>query len=205
MELTKILPNFPNGDAPFAPFYLDLRSAPLSEDQFDELCKNHDELKFEVSSKGQLIIVSPTSPETGWRNAKLICEVGKWSKKASGVAFDSSTFFTFPNGAKLSPDVSWMSLSKWETISPAERRQNSHFVPDFVIELLAPSDNVEYVKAKMDEYIGNGVRLGWLIDPMEKKIHIYRENGETEVLDDPELVSGENVLPGFELNLRELW
>jgi Uma2 family endonuclease len=102
-------------------------------------------------------------------------------------------------------DVSWMPKEKWENLSPSERRKFSRVIPDFVIELRSPSDYLGDVQEKMTEYIENGVRLGWLIDPIERKVHIYRANGETEILENPEKISGENVLPGFELEVREIF
>ena len=191
---------------PTEPVTLDFHGAPLTEEQFEELCRNSPDLKFELSSKGELIIVPPTSPDSGWRNSDLITEVVLWSRKdKTGIVFDSQTLFTFPNNAKRSPDVSWMTREKWEALSPSERRRFSRVVPDFVIEMLSPSDNLADTQAKMVEYIENGVRLGWLIDPMDKKVYIYRANGEVEILDDPEIVSGEDVLVGFELKVRKIW
>lgn len=185
---------------------LDFHSARLTEAQFEELCRNHTDLKFEMSAKGELIIVPPTSPESGWRNSDLITEVNLWSRKDNtGIVFDSSTMFTLPNGAKRSPDVSWMTKEKWESLSPSERQKFSRVVPDFVIELLSPTDNLSDAQEKMEEYIENGVRLGWLIDPLEQKVHIYRANGEKEILDNPEKISGEDVLKDFELNVRKIW
>ena len=191
---------------PTQPLTLDFHSARLTEEQFEELCRNHSDLKFEMSAKGELIIVPPTSPESGWKNTKLTTQTEIWSEKdKTGIVFDSSTMFTLPNGAKRSPDVSWMTKEKWESLSPSERRKFSRVVPDFVIELVSPTDNLEEAREKMEEYVENGVRLGWLIDPVEQKVHIYRANGETEILDNPEKVSGEDILEGFELNVREIW
>lgn len=191
---------------PAQPFSLDFRSARLTDEQFEELCRHNNDLKFEMSSKGELVIVPPTSPESGWRNTDLTTEVNIWSRKdKTGIVFDSSTMFTLPNGAKRSPDVSWMRLEKWENLSPSERRKFSRVVPDFVIELRSPSDFLGDVQDKMTEYIENGVRLGWLIDPLERKVHVYCANGETEVLENPETISGEDVLPGFVLKVREIF
>jgi len=191
---------------PTEPVTLDFHGAPLTEEQFEELCRNSPDLKFELSSKGELIIVPPTSPESGWKNTKLIARTDNWSEKDdSGLVFDSQTLFTLPNGSKRSPDVSWMTKEKWEALSPSERKKFSRVVPDFVIELLSPSDNLVDTQAKMVEYIENGVSLGWLNDPMEQKVHIYRANGEVEILNDPETVSGEDVLKGFELKVRDIW
>jgi Uma2 family endonuclease len=178
----------------------------LTDEQFENLCKNHPDLKFELDAKGDLIIVPPTSPESGWKNSELIIEIGIWSRNdGTGVVFDSSTMFTLPNGAKRSPDVSWMPRGKYNTLSEEEKETFSKIVPDFVIELRSPSDNLKPIENKMDEYIKNGVKLGWLIDPLKKKVHIYRENGEIEILNNPKLVSGENVLNGFALDISRLW
>ena len=187
-------------------FSLDFHSARLTEEQFEELCRHNRDLKFEMSAKGELIIVPPISPESGWKNTKLTTKTDIWSENDNtGIVFDSSTMFTLPNGAKRSPDVSWMRLEKWEKVSPSERRKFSRVVPDFVIELLSPSDILTDTQAKMEEYIENGVSLGWLIDPAEQKVHVYRANGEVEILDNPETVSGEDVLKDFNLNVREIW
>jgi Uma2 family endonuclease len=187
-------------------FSLDFHSARLTDEQFEELCRNNRDLKFELSAKGELIIVPPTSPESGWKNTKLITATEIWSEKnGTGIVFDSSTLFTLPNDAKRSPDVSWMPKQKWESLSPSERRKFSRVVPDFVIELLSPTDDLGDTQAKMDEYIENGVRLGWLIDPAERKVYIYRADGSNETLDNPTELSGENVLPGFKLDVTKIW
>jgi Uma2 family endonuclease len=191
---------------PSQPFTLDFHSARLTEQQFEELCRNNRDLKFEMSAKGELIIVPPTSPESGWKNTKLTTRTEIWSEiNNTGIVFDSSTMFTLPNGAKRSPDVSWMTKEKWESLNAFERQKFSRVVPDFVIELLSPTDNLVDTQTKMKEYIENGVRLGWLIDPIEQKVYVYRIGGEVEILDNPEKVSGEDVLNGFELNVREIW
>jgi Uma2 family endonuclease len=188
------------------PFSLDFHSARLTEEQFEELCRNHPDLKFELSAKGELIVMPPTSMESGWRNSDLNFEVVSWARHdKTGIVFDSSTMFTFPNGAKRSPDVSWILKERIEALSLAERQKFARIVPDFVIELRSPSDSLGDLQNKMAEYIAAGVRLGWLIDPIEQKVHVYRANGEVEVLDNPENVSGEDVLKGFELKVRGIW
>ncbi len=191
---------------PTEPFWLDFHSARLTDEQFEELCRNNRDLKFEMSSQGELIIVPPTSPESGWRNSELNFEMVKWSKQdGTGIVFDSSTLFTLPNSAKRSPDVSWMTKEKWEQVSPSERRKFSRVVPDFVIELLSPTDNLQDTQAKMKEYIANGVRLAWLIDPMGRRVYVYRAGADVEVLDEPVSLSGEDVLPRFELRVDAIW
>ncbi len=194
------------GRVPYFPFSLNFNSAPLTEEQFEELCRSHSDLKFEMTSKGELIIVAPTSPESGWKNSKLTSRTDIWSEtNNTGIVFDSSTMFTLPNGAKRSPDVSWMTKEKWEALSPSEQRKFSRVVPDFVIELMSPSDTLSETQEKMGEYIENGVRLGWLIDPVARMVYVYRETGEVEVLDSPETLSGEEVLRGFELSVGDIW
>lgn len=187
-------------------FSLDFHSARLTEEQFEELCRNHADAKFELSANGELIVMPPTSLDAGWKNTRLTTDTEIWSRSdQSGIVFDSSTMFTLPNGAKRSPDVSWMSRDKWDDLSPSDRRKFTRVVPDFVIELRSPTDYLGDIQETMSEYIENGVQLGWLIDPIEQKVHIYRANRKIEILNDPETVSGENVLKGFALNVREIW
>ena len=188
------------------PISLDFHSARLTERQFEELCRNHPDLKFELSAKGELIVMPPTSMESGWRNSDLNFEVLKWAREdKTGIVFDSSTMFTFPSGAKRSPDVSWILKERVEALTLAERQKFARLVPDFVIELRSPSDSISDLQEKMAEYIASGVRLGWLIDPLEQKVYVYRAGGAVEILDNPENVSGEDVLRGFELNVRRIW
>ena len=177
----------------------------LTDEQFESLCRNHPDLNLEMSAEGELIIVPPTLPYTGEKNADLIFEVSLWSRKdKTGIVFDSSSLFTFPNGAKRSPDVSWVKREKWDNLSDAEKKRFSRLVPDFVIELRSQSDSLKTLKKKMAEYIANGVRLGWLIDPIEQKVHVYRASGDVEILENPKTISGEDVLKDFELNLEQI-
>lgn len=188
------------------PLTIDFHGAHLTDEQFEALCRDNRDMKFEMSAKGELIFVAPTSPDSGWKNSDINFEVVKWSKDdGTGIVFDSSTLFIFPNGAKRSPDVSWMSKERWEQVPPSERRKFARVVPEFVIELRSPSDSLVATREKMEEYVDNGVQLGWLIDPDNRIVHIYRGNGEVEVLENPEIVSGEDVLPGFELHVRQIW
>jgi len=190
----------------YVPTVFDFSPLRLSDEQFESLCRNHPDLNLEMSAEGELIIVAPTLPDTGLKNNELNFMVTQWAKRdKTGIVFDSSSLFTFPNGAKRSPDTSWVLREKWDVLSDAERKRFSKLVPDFVIELRSSSDSIKSLKKKMLEYIENGVRLGWLIDPLEQKVHIYRANGEVKVLNNPETVSGEDVLNGFELNVREIW
>ncbi len=148
----------------------------------------------------------PTGGETGIRNFTLIGNFFNWLEKdKSGVGFDSSTVFKLPNGAKRSPDLAWAKNEKWNALSAEEKKKFPPLCPDFVVELRSPSDSLVNLQNKMKEYIENGAALGWLIDPLEKKVHVYRPDTEIEVLDNPKQVSGEPLLKGFSLNVKKLW
>jgi Uma2 family endonuclease len=191
-------------------FYLNppykLRFGRFSDEQFETVCRKHPDLKFELTSKGELLIMPPTLPDTGWKNSRLNTRTDIWSLETnSGIVFDSSTIFTLKSGAKRSPDVAWVKRESWDKFTDEQKKKVSKITPDFVIELRSENDTIKALQAKMREYIENGVRLGWLIDPKTRKVHIYRENGEVEVLENPEKLSGENVLTGFELNVQEIF
>lgn len=178
----------------------------LSDKQFELLCSKNRDFRIEQTAEGELIIMPPTLPDSGWRNNDLSTDVTVWNRKSkTGIVFDSSTYFTLPNGARRSPDVTWMRREKWDSLTPQQRKTVSRIVPDFVIELRSSTDTLKSLQAKMHEYIQNGVKLGWLIDPKNRKVHIYRANGEVEVLENPEKLSGEDVLVGFELNVQEIF
>lgn len=190
----------------YLPAVLDFSPLRLSEEQFDNLARNQPDLNIELTAEGELVILAPTTIDTGWKNADLIFFVNQWAKNnRNGKVFDSSSLFTLSNGAKRSPDVAWVSGAQWNALPEEEKGRFARLAPDLVIELRSKSDRLYDVQDKMTEYISNGVRLGWLIDPFEKKVHIYRAGGEIEILEDPETVSGEDVLQGFELPVREIW
>lgn len=178
----------------------------ISDEHFEKICRKNRDFRIEQTAEGELILMPPTLPDTGWKNTKLTTRTENWSEfNNAGVVFDSSTFFTLPNGARRSPDVAWIRREKWENWSSEKRRESSDIVPDFVIKLRSSTDSVKTLQNKMTEYIENGVLLGWLIDPQTQKVHIYRENGKVEILENPKTVSGEDILQGFELNVQEIW
>ena len=185
---------------------LDFRAIEMTGDQFVRFCADNRDLRFELTAEKELIVMPPANPDTGWRNGLLTARLVIWSQQdGSGLSFDSSTGFTFPNGAVRSPDSSWVSRERWEALSRDEKRRFSQLVPDFVLEIRSPSDRLPDLQAKMAEYIDNGVRLGWLIDCDARTVEVYRPGQEVERLDQPDAVSGGPVLPGFELNLVEIW
>ncbi|AUT00461.1 hypothetical protein CLI64_08695 [Nostoc sp. CENA543] len=178
----------------------------LTDEQFYQLCIANDKWRIELTAQGELIIMPPTGGESGIRNSDLNLEIGLWNRQAKlGKVFDSSTEFRLANGAFRSPDVAWVKKERWEALTAEQRRRFPPLSPDFVIELRSETDSLKKLRAKMQEYRDNGVRLGWLIDPQTPLVEIYRPGLEVETLnfsiDQPPQLSGEDVLPGFVLDL----
>jgi len=177
----------------------------LTDEQFFDLCQQNRDYRFERTATGEIIIMPPTGGDTGRRNIKIATQLETWSSQNNlGVAFDSSTGFKLPNGADRSPDAAWIKRERWDTLTAEQKRKFPPICPDFVIELRSPTDRIETVRAKMREYIENGVRLGWLIDPETQTVEIYRPYREVETLNSPTTLSGEDVLPRFVLNLQQI-
>ncbi len=188
------------------PFRLNVQATRLSEEQFVDLCQENRDLRFELTAEKELVIMAPTGSETGWRSGEVFYSLTDWAKKdGTGLSFDSSTGFRLPNGAIRSPDASWVILERWQALTQDQRRSFAPLCPDFVLELRSSSDSLSTLQDKMQEYIDNGARLGWLIDPMEKTVHIYRPGHSVERRDNPDTVSGAPVLSGFVFQLREIW
>ncbi|MCI0525500.1 MAG: Uma2 family endonuclease [Acidobacteria bacterium] len=176
---------------------------PLSDDEFWEFCARNRELRIEMTREGQMIIMLPVSAEGSSRNFLLTGRFGVWVEAdGTGVGFDSSGGFKLPNKAKRSPDVSWMRRERWEALTDKERKRFVPLCPDFVVELRSATDRLNKLQQKMEEYIENGAQLGWLIDPIEKKVHVYRPGKTVEILDQPKEISGEPLLKGFALKLE---
>ena len=193
---------------PTAPAVLALKvqSVGLTDEQFEKLCQDNPDLRIELTSRGELIIMPPTGMKTGWRNSKITGRLLEWTEKdGSGLSFDSSTLFTLPDGSKRSPDASWIRRERVEKLSQEEQAGFAAIVPDFVIELRSPSDRWPVLEEKMLDYMRNGVQLAWLIDPTSKRVCIYRPNQPVETLDNPETVSAEPELPDFTFNVQEIW
>ena len=177
----------------------------MTEEQFFQLCQKNPDLRFEKNAKGDLIIMSPTGGETGNRNFEIYLDLGIWNRQRKlGVAFDSSTGFKLPNGANLSPDAAWIPIEKWNNLTPEQRTKFLPLCPDFLIELMSPSDSLSDTRKKMKEYLENGMRLGWLINPKNQQVEIYRAGKEVEILDSAETLSGEDILPGFILEMTRI-
>ena len=180
---------------------LNLETVNLTDAQFDALCQKNRDWKFERTVKGELIIMSPVGGMSGGREASLISLLWLWNDRTNlGIVFSSSTIFRLPNGGDRSPDAAWIELSRWENLTLAEKEGFPPICPDFVIELRSRTDSLKLLKEKMEEYLDSGLKLGWLINPQQQQVEIYRGDRSVEIVDFPVRLSGENVLPGFVLN-----
>lgn len=182
---------------------LDLQPADLklSDEQFYHLCQGNRDLRLERTATGKLVIMPPTGWGTGNRNLRLGQRLGNWADEdGTGIVFDSSTGFRLPNGAIRSPDVAWVRQDRLTALNP-DPNQFLPLCPDVVIELRSANDSLSSLQAKMQEYLVNGLQLGWLINPQDQQVEIYRPDQEVEVLQDPDFLSGEAVLPNLQLSL----
>jgi len=178
----------------------------VTPEQFEQLCRKYRDLRLELTSTGELIVMPPAGNTTSMRNADLTYQLTAWAKRNStGVCFDSSTIFALPNNARRSPDGAWLTREKWDSLTPREKDGFAHICPDFVVELRSRTDRLPPLLRKMEEYIANGAALGWLIDPQSRRVYVYRPDHEVVILENPETVSGDPLLPGFELTTTELW
>jgi len=178
----------------------------LTDEAFEQLCHSNPSLHLERTAQGDLIAMTPAGSETGFRNADLLGQLWHWNRQQQlGIVFDSSAGFTLPNGAIRSPDVAWIEKTRWTAISPEQRRKFAPICPDFVLELKSPSDDLAPLQAKLEEYLDNGARLGWLLDPTLNIVHCYRPGQPPELLHRPARLSGEAVLPHFTMDLTLIW
>ncbi|MEO0409510.1 MAG: Uma2 family endonuclease [Cyanobacteria bacterium P01_A01_bin.135] len=185
------------------PLKVDLTHIPLSDAQFHQLCLNNPNLTIERDPQGALIFMSPVGGESGNTELELGIDLGIWNRRTKlGKVFSSSTLFKLPGGGDRSPDVAWVALSRWQSLTPEQRQKFPPIAPDFVIELRSPTDGLSALQDKMQEYIASGVRLGWLINPQQQQVEIYRQ-GSKEVRSLPAELSGEAILPGFTLTIEK--
>ena len=189
--------------------YLTLRMNPaikLTDDQFFELCQINRDLRLERTSKGDIIIMAPAGGETSTRNSSITGQLYYWTKRdGTGIAFDSSAGFKLPNGAERSPDAAWVSHKRLAQLTPAQKKKFIPLCPDFVVELLSPTDSLIVTQAKLVEYMENGARLGWLIHADARKIYVYRPDNPVEELNDVTEISADPELSGFVLDLHDIW
>lgn len=177
--------------------------SPMSDEEFFQFCQINDTLEFERDSHGNIILMSPTGTFTGNFHPHILAAVYNWNAESGlGEVFDSAAGFTLPNSAVRAPDVSWIEKSRWATITSEMNKDRFIAIcPDFVVEVRSDSDGLKYLVNKMKEYVENGTKLGWLIDRLEKKVRIFRADGSIETVEINVTLSGEDVLPGFSLNL----
>ena len=188
------------------PVALDVHSVKLTDEQFYQLCQDNEDLRLELTAEGELIIMAPTGGTTGVRNATIGARLTVWAEvDGTGVSFDSSTMFCLPNGAKRSPDAAWVRREKWDALSEKERESFVPLCPDFVLELRSATDSLSALQEKMQEYMANGAQFGLLLDPRSKQAYVYRPNQTVERLDNPQTIAGDPVLPGFVLDLKDIW
>lgn len=190
-----------------APLVLRTRPAiDMTDDEFFGFCQLNRDLRFERTAEGDIVVMAPTGALTGARNIRLAAQVSTWADRdGTGRAFDSSTGFVLPNGATRSPDVAWIQRARLAGLTAEQKEKFLPLCPDFVIELRSPSEALATLQEKMREYVANGTQLGWLIDPVQRHVHVYRADGTVEHLHGPTRLSGEPVLPGFGLDLTPIW
>ena len=199
----------PVAPEPFGPIVLKLNPLlRLTDEQLAELCSLNDALRIERNAQGDLEFMPPTHPTSDNRNSRITARLDNWAEgDGAGAAFDATAGFTLPNGALRSPDAAWILKSRLAELTEEDRRGFWRISPDFVIELRSPSDRLPGLHAKMDEYMENGVRLGWLIDPLDprRRVYVYRPGAPVAILEGPETLSGAPELPGFILDLQSIW
>ena len=178
----------------------------MTSELFEQFCALNDDMRIELTAEGTIEIMPPTKAGTGNRNIKIATQLEIWTSiDDSGLAFDSSEGFTLPNGAVRSPDACWISRARYDALTAEEKGMFTPLCPDFVVELRSVSDRLSAVRAKMDEYMANGARLGWLLDPLQQQAHVYRPGAQPEILDNPDSLSADPELPGFVLDLTRIW
>jgi Uma2 family endonuclease len=208
MMSTAILPAM---DPELAQYYVNnpiqmLPAVSMTQDQFFDFCQQNRKLRFERTAKGELIVMPPAGGESSVQNLSVAAQLYNWCKRVGvGKAFDSSGGFILPSGANRSPDASWISPEQLAVITPEQMKRFVPVCPFFLVELLSPSDSLKKTQEKMVEYIANGCKLGWMIVPDKKQVHVYRPDQPVQVLDNPQTVSGDPELPGFVLDLDPVW
>jgi Uma2 family endonuclease len=187
-------------------YVINVESVGLTQEQFFRLCSDNPELRLELTARKEIIVMSSTNSRTGMRNAEINRQLGNWTKQdGRGVFFDSNTGFVVPNGANRSPDSSWILRTRWDELTPQQQSVFAPICPDFVIELWSPSDTLKEIKFKLDEYVANGAKLGFLIYPPQQQVFVYRPGRNPQCLQQPSAVSADPELQGFMLDLTEIW
>lgn len=178
----------------------------LTDEQFYQLCQENQDVQLERNAKGEIIVMHPSGGETSRSNSALNLQVGIWNEQTQlGEVFDSNGGFSLPKGGDRAPDLAWVKKERWDSLTPEQKEKFLPLCPDFLIELLSPSDSLKKTQEKMQEYLDNGLRLGWLINRKTQQVEIYRQGQDVEILQSPATLSGEDILPGFILNMQKIW
>ena len=197
----------PTAEVGHAPFII--RFEPVIEmtsELFEQFCALNDDMRIELTAEGTIEIMPPLKGDAGAKEADIVIDLGIWARaNGEGRVFGPNGTFTLPSGAVRMPDASWVSNARYDTLTDEEKSDYTPLCPDFVVELRSRSDRLSVLQAKMEEYIANGARLGWLLDPLQRQAHIYRPNAQPEILDNPESISADPELPGFTLDLKPIW
>ena len=185
---------------------LNFEKVGLTEEQFFQLCSDNRDLRMELTARKELIIMSPTGLKSGWRELVLATRLMTWAERdGTGIAIGPSAAYKLPNGAIRGPDAAWIRRDRLATFTDEELEKFGHLCPDFVAEIMSPSDTLAEVQEKMEEYVANGAQLGWLIDPFEARVYVYRPAQAAQCLQNPTMISGDPVLTGFIFNVEEIW
>jgi Uma2 family endonuclease len=187
-------------------YVINVESVGLTQEQFFRLCGDNPELRLELTAQKEIIVMSPTNSKTGMRNAEINRQLGNWARQdGRGVFFESNTGFVLPNGANRSPDASWLLRSRWDVLTSQQQSVFAPICPDFVIVLWSPSDTLREIQFKLNEYVANGAKLGFLIYPPQQQVFVYRPGQNPQCLQQPSAVSADPELPGCTLDLKEIW
>jgi Uma2 family endonuclease len=183
-----------------------LTSRPMTDEEFAAFCEEHPDLHFEMTAEGELVVMPPADSLTGIRNSRIGGQLEVWAAMdGRGICGDSSTGFVLPNGARRSPDASWTLKTRVQALDAASRERYWHLAPDFVIELRSSTDRLRVLREKMIEWLANGARLGWLIDPERRAVEVYRPGVEPQILENVDSIAGEEPIAGFTLDLTRVW
>ena len=178
----------------------------MTSELFEQFCALNDDMRIELTAEGTIEIMPPLKGDAGAKELDIGTDLNIWTRaNKNGIAFGPNGTFTLPCGAVRMPDASWVSNARYDVLTDEEKSDYTPLCPDFVVELRSRSDRLSVLQTKMEEYIANGARLGWLLDPLQRQAHIYRPNAQPEILDNPESISADPELPGFTLDLKPIW
>jgi Uma2 family endonuclease len=200
----------PSADADILQYWvnhpIELPTTPMTQDQFFDFCQQNRKVRIERNAKGEITVMPPAGCESSMQNLSVASQLYSWARRVGkGLVTDSSGGYVLPNGAAYAPDAAWISPEQLASLTPEQMRKFPPVCPHFIVEVMSPSDSLKKLMEKMEEYIANGAKLGWLIHPDKKQVHVYRPNQVAELLDNPQTVSGDPELPGFVLDLEPVW